>query len=404
MKKGISYILAAVVVLAALTAGCSTTPGTVAVVNGVKITGEEYDRALNGFLSNYGLTQETLNSTMDLAEIAEYKNGVIDEMILQELMLQYAGDHGLDEVTEEDRQEIEEKVTAYLENLRDSFAADVQNEGTLQGEAAQKEAQERYDEYIEKYAYTRENLTEQFLRQRILDRVYDDVMQDCTIEENEIRAFYEEQLQLEEEAEQQDPEAQFSAYLAEVENADVVVYIPEKAEEETRYVKHILVQIPTETSAKISELEAAGDTEEAQAEREKAMTTLRNKALEILEEAEKGADFDTLIAKYNEDPGMTYNPDGYMVYEGASFDSAFLADALSLKEVGDISAEPVESEYGCHIIQFVSVPDAGPVPYADVRDEILETLNESKKEQYWSDAVASWEAAAMIEKHEFRSQ
>lgn len=404
MRKRIGQMIAGITALAVLIAGCSTTPATVAVVNGVKISGDEYERALNGFLSNYGLTQETLSSTLELSEIVEYKNGVIDEMVLQELMLQYADESGLAEITDADREEVDGKVTAYLENLHASFLSDVQNEGTLQGEAAEKEAEERYEDYVEKYAYTRENLTQQFLKQRILDRVYDEVMKSCVISEDEIETYYEQKLQEAQEEEHADPDGEFDRYISQIESAETVVYVPEKAEDEVRFVKHILLQLPTEVSARISELETAGDAEGAQEERIAAMADLRVTAEQILEEAKNGTDFDTLIAKYNDDPGMGYNPDGYMVYEGAAFDSAFLEDALSLEKVGDISEEPVESGFGYHIIQFVSVPKAGAVPYAEVHDEIRDTLNETKKEQYWADAVASWQADALIEKHEFRSE
>ncbi|MBD5560002.1 MAG: hypothetical protein HDQ87_06545 [Clostridia bacterium] len=396
----LSVIAAAVLA----SAGCSTTPSTVAVVNDVAITGEQYQRALNGFLSNYGLTDESLSTTLGLAEAVDYKNGVIDELVLQELMLQYAGENGLDQISDAESEEIDNKVSSYLENLRASFSADVESEGTLQGDAASKEAEQRYKDYVDTYAYTSENLREQFRRQLILDRVYDEVMSGCSVSEAEVQAYYSEAVTSQREAEQEDPDAVYEDYLERVAASDIIIYVPEKAEQEARYVKHILVQIPSDVAAEISEQEASGNEEQAEDLRSEAMAELRQKASEILQEARAGADFDALVARYNEDPGVAYNPDGYMVYEGAAFDSAFLEDALSLEKVGDISREPVESGNGYHIIKFAAVPQAGAVPYSQVSKEIHDELQETKRKEYWSDAVAAWQEAAVIDKHEFRSE
>lgn len=404
VKRPIRILLCGVIACVLALSGCSTTPSVVAVVNGVDITGDQYERALNGFLSSYGLTEETMMTTLGLPEAVDYKNGVIDEMVLQELMLQYAAANGLDELSVEDADEIDGKVDSYLDGLRSSFTADVETEGTLTGDAAAHEAEQRYEDYIDTYGYTEDNLHEQFRRQLILDRVYDSVMAECMISEEEVLEYYNQQLAEQMKAEQTDPDALYEQYISRVEGTDVPVYIPERAHEEVRYVKHILVQLPSDVSAEISEKEASGDTEAAEELRTEAMSELRDKAASILAEAKAGADFDTLVARYNEDPGVAYNPDGYMVYEGAPFDSAFLEDALSLERIGDISDSPVESGYGYHILKFVSVPRAGAVPFGEVKQEIEGDLSETKRKAYWESAVESWEQEALIEKHQFRAE
>ncbi len=79
------------------------------------------------------------------------------------------------------------------------------------------------------------------------------------------------------------------------------------------------------------------------------------RAEEVLKKAKAGEDFDTLVAQYNEDPGMVDNTDGYyftkgqMVtpYEEASF-------ALQENELSGL----VESSYGYHIIKRLPKEDA----------------------------------------------
>lgn len=394
------FLCAAVLVMAA--AACSTVPEVVAEVNGVKISGEEYQRTLNGFLSNYGLTEESLLESLGAEEAVEYKNNVIDEMVLQELMMQYAQQHDLADLSDDETAEVDAKVESYLEDLRASFRNDVEAEGTLTDEAADKEAQERFDEYVRTYEYTESNLQQQYSRQMILDRVYDDVMAGCVVTDDDVRVYYEAQVREFEETDREDPAAALDEYLKSQDS--VIVYVPSAASEEVRYVKHILVQLPSAASAEISNLEAEGETDEAARLRAEAMDELRGKAQEILDEARAGTDFDDLISEYNEDPGMSYYPEGYLVYEGASFDSAFLEDALSLEQVGDISSEPVESSFGYHIIRYESAPVSGPVRFEDVEEDIRELLQQEKRESYWRDAVDTWKEEADIEMHQFRPQ
>lgn len=73
----------------------------------------------------------------------------------------------------------------------------------------------------------------------------------------------------------------------------------------------------------------------------------RQLALNILQQLWDGADFDTLMNKYSEDPGLSSNPDGYLFGEGemvAVFENT-VAD-LGFNEISGV----VESSYGYHII------------------------------------------------------
>lgn len=80
-----------------------------------------------------------------------------------------------------------------------------------------------------------------------------------------------------------------------------------------------------------------------------ALTAAQNKAQEALEKVKAGEDFDTLIAQYNEDPGMEMYPDGYVFTEGEMVDE-FYQGAKAL-EPGQTSNDLVKSSYGWHIIQ-----------------------------------------------------
>ena len=79
-----------------------------------------------------------------------------------------------------------------------------------------------------------------------------------------------------------------------------------------------------------------------------ALKNAKAKAEEALKKAKAGGDFDALIAEYNEDTGMTKNPDGYVFTHGEMI-SDFEKAAYALEE-GKVS-NLVETTIGFHIIR-----------------------------------------------------
>ncbi len=71
-------------------------------------------------------------------------------------------------------------------------------------------------------------------------------------------------------------------------------------------------------------------------------------ARQVLDKARSGEDFDALISKYNSDPGMQENPDGYLFTYGYMVEE-FETAAFALED-GEIS-DVVETSYGYHIIK-----------------------------------------------------
>ena len=80
----------------------------------------------------------------------------------------------------------------------------------------------------------------------------------------------------------------------------------------------------------------------------------RSKADEVLMKLREGADFDTLVKEYNEDPGMTQSPEGYVFTFGEMVEP-FEKAAFDLKP-GQVS-DVVESAFGYHIIKREKLPE-----------------------------------------------
>ena len=111
------------------------------------------------------------------------------------------------------------------------------------------------------------------------------------------------------------------------------------------------------------------------------------------DEFNEGTDFDTLIEKYNADPGMSNEPiasQGYAVSASSTtWDPAFTEGSMSIAEVGQISA-PVYGINGIHIIYYLGDITPGPVPFEEIADEAASLALEDKINEAYDTQVAAW--------------
>lgn len=127
-------------------------------------------------------------------------------------------------------------------------------------------------------------------------------------------------------------------------DAEITKNAFEKAKSEMVRAKHILIQFP----------EGEGENGEV-TDAQKADTLAKAEA--VLAEVNAMGDiseFDALIEKYNEDPGMESNPDGYYFGKGEMVPE-FEESAYSLEE-GKTSGL-VETSYGYHILLKLPLED-----------------------------------------------
>lgn len=113
----------------------------------------------------------------------------------------------------------------------------------------------------------------------------------------------------------------------------------------------------------------------------------------IKKELDSGADFESLLKQYNTDPGMDSeaNAKGYLVGEGANYVESFLTAALALTEDGQVS-DPVQSDYGWHIIKRVSTEPSREIPYTEVQTAFDTYEQAVYHQQYYTDIVDGWVA------------
>ena len=117
-------------------------------------------------------------------------------------------------------------------------------------------------------------------------------------------------------------------------------------------------------------------------------------AEKVAEEAKKAAkdmgSFAKLAEKYSEDPGSKKRGGDLGYFErtedGGKMVKEFSDGAFALKEVGDIS-DPVESEFGFHIIKLTGKKEKIEKTFDDVKNSIENTLKTEKRKNGFEDIV-----------------
>ena len=128
--------------------------------------------------------------------------------------------------------------------------------------------------------------------------------------------------------------------------------------------KHILIAY--EEDEKLTDEENDAKKEEA-----------KKKAEEVIEKLKNGEDFDALAKKYSDDKSNKDNGGSLGYFNKGDMVEAFEEAAYKL-EVNTYTTEPVETEYGYHVIMKTGQKDKPS--YKKAKKTIIEKLVESKKE------------------------
>lgn len=386
--------------------------------------------------SGYGLTYDRTDASI----LSAAQDSAIDAMVRQAVLDQKAAEWGLDVISEEEQAEIDETVdsayTLYFDSVKSADFADTELEG--------EELDAAVEAKMAEYGYpTRDELLTYETENTVLEKVYDEAVKDVTVSEEELQEAYNTHVESAMTTYGNSP----SSYGTDVQNGSTIYYVPAGY----RYVKHILIEFTDEDSETISDLESqisekqtelttaqnsltdlgedASADDEATAQnratltetvdtctteiadlesrledaKEAAYAAIQPTVDEVLEKIDAGEDFDALIEQYGQDPGMEASPakeNGYPVSaDSTNWVTEFRDAAMALANVGDVS-EPVRSEYGIHIIKYVSDAVEGEVGLDAVREALESEVLAQKQDEAYTAAVEAWveEADAKIYK------
>ena len=363
----------------------------------------------------------TQYAQMGIDVVAYGMEGILREVVVdtlaEEAIVQYmAGELGLG-LTEEQQAQFAEEAQATYDSQVDSYYQTYlagQYESEEDGLAVAAQA-------LDEMGYSYESYLDSLTSTQLSTNVYDYVTKDVAVSEEDVEAAYDEYVAADE-ANYADPYQFENAFSSGV----TIYYTPEGY----RNVKHILFKFDDdqatrydELSARLADLEAeqvaaaeaadatpAPEAEDGEAESPRAITEIEADIAqvsadldalyeELMPEAEAaierfnaGEDIDALIAELNDDTGMPET--GYAVSTTAeasaqAWDPAFTEGALSIEEVGGLSA-PVRGVYGIHLIYYAGDITPGATALEEVHDEVESLTLQNKISQTYADQVSAW--------------
>jgi peptidyl-prolyl cis-trans isomerase C len=118
-----------------------------------------------------------------------------------------------------------------------------------------------------------------------------------------------------------------------------------------------------------------------------------DEAKDIVKQLQGGADFAKLAQDKSADTASAKQGGDLGYFPREAMDKAF-ADAAFGMKVGEVSAAPVKTEFGWHVIKVEDKRKSSPPPLADVKDQIANQLGQEMTDEL----VRSLQAKAKVEK------
>lgn len=123
----------------------------------------------------------------------------------------------------------------------------------------------------------------------------------------------------------------------------------------------------------------------------------RTQAIAILEQINQGADFAELAKQKSEDPGSAAQGGLYTFSPGEAV-AEFEAAVKALKP-GEITGEPVKTQYGYHVIKLEKVTPEKQKSYEEAKQEIISQLSDQVNQEKLNSFIENARKNAKIVNH-----
>lgn len=376
---------------------------------------KEYEAASSAY-AQYGLSID------DYAE--GIKEDILQSLVKSAVVDAKADELGLSQLDDETVAKLQTEAAETFENYVSSYRSYFASE-----DATDEEAREQTLAALESYGLTQDALAQQTIDGYVDELLYNYVVADVTVSDEDIQAEYDAMV-----AEAQESYDDYS-YNSARNSGETIAWNPEGY----RAVKHVLIKFDDDQAKQYSELHSTLDSLNAELEaldapaseteapaedaeatpeatpeptpeprsREEIQSDIGNIATEIealysqllpqaqqvIDEFNGGADFNSLIEKYNADPGMQNEPtatNGYAVSaKSTTWDPAFTEGAMGIEAVGQISG-PVYGQNGIHVIYYLSDITPGPVALEDIADAVKDAALQEKTSETYDSQINAW--------------
>ena len=427
MKKSRFLALLLSVLLVATFAVAESADPVVIKAGDATITLSEAQAHFEDLYFQYSDYYASYGMTLTNEEISYVRDEAIDRLVMLCLMENKIAEYGLGEITDEEKQALRVESDANFELGIEEY---ISYYGMTRDEVM---------EQLELSGVTADSQFEIYLANIPYQRLYDYVTKGAEVADEMVAEEYALYVESDREAYAEDAgtyEIYTQYYGSEI------YYVPEGF----RLVKHILLLPPDEISADMIDYETdmttvdmelsalyeelyalENETEDGEEPRtaeeiqadidakqaeydalsekytalgDAILPALQAQIDEIYAKLEEGASFDELIAEYGQDAGMEMNPEGYRVHkDSAIYETNFRDGAVALGEIGSVS-EPVQSEFGVHIIQYVGDVPGGPMPITDeIAAMLRESLLQAVQDEMFGQYIEEWTKEFGVESH-----
>ena len=277
-----------------------------AKVNGTTISTKEYtefvDRAKKQYAGQIGAD---FNSEAGQTMLKTLKQNIMDSLVDMSVMKQAAKEKGL-------TVDPEEKETKFKELIKSRYQGD----------------EKAFQEALEQNKVTRAEFDEQFADQLLLQKLFNDIVKDVKVTDEDIQKFY-------------------------TENAERFK-VPEQLK-----AQHILLKADPENEAEVKKVKAEAD---------KLVTQIKG-----------GANFGELAKKHSQDEGSKVKDGDLGEFTKGQMVLPFEEALLKLKK-GEVSA-PVKTQFGWHIIKRGDTTPGSTSKLDEVKPMIEGNLKQTKQQE-----------------------
>ena len=311
-------------------------------------------------------------SEADYAENA--KQTVLDGLVESKILEMKAKEAGVYEFSDDQRAELEARVKQEYEDTLRYYM-----EFRFDDSKSEDEVRAETEAYLNDSGYSYESMLEEAEKNAWQDRLFNYVTRDMEITDDQLREFY----QIQVESAELTYTADFAEYEMDAEAGRTLVWNPEGV----RRIDTIRIPFSDEQSVEYLTLQAAlesGDSAKLSA-LDALYAALEPRAQQALDRLNAGEDFAALAGEYG-----TVSVNGSYVSERSTLcGDDFRSAAMALESIGDVSGL-VRTDGGLCILRYAGDVVPGAVAYEDVRDELRATYEEELRVSRYNATVVQW--------------
>lgn len=356
----------------------------IATVNGENIYYSEFYKRYSATCSQAGIAED------DPMYSEMIKNSVLEMLVQDEIMAQALAEKGYLDLSEEQLAKAHEDAQAEIDMSVDYYyGSTIDAElGTGYSDEERAKVYAKYEEMVlADYGMTKDDFYAFYIKMIAEEAAREDLTGNIVPTDAELKTKFDENVASDKEAMDEDA----SVYEQAVMSGRTIYYRPEGV----RNVRQILFILDDESRDAVGLLRSSGYDTSADFLLQNALSQIKETAQEALNKLKSGAlSFEEAMQQYN-DPEKEKGTI-YAVSEGSSsYVESFTSASMELENIGDFT-QLVASDYGYHIIEYVSDVEAGAVAFDSVKDDVHEALITTLKDQKWQQIVDEWTAAAVV--------